>query len=99
MTTAMTDDKNNDNNADNNSAFDDKICYKNNKNTMTAMTMISMKMMSTKNDANNQNDNRDDSINIHCFLCSIFFTLYDAYSHSYKRVCLSVIPSASLSMI
>ena len=52
----MTDDKNNDNNADNNSAFDDKICYKTNKNTMTAMTMISMKMMSTKNDDNNQNE-------------------------------------------
>ena len=76
MTTAMTDDKNNDNNADNNSAFDDKICYKNNEKTMTAMTMISMKMMSTKNDANNQNDNRDDSINIHCFLCSIFFHVF-----------------------
>ena len=68
-------DDSNDNNADNNSAFDDKICHKN-KNTMTAMTMISMKMMSTKNDANNQNDNRDDSINIHCFLCSIFFHVF-----------------------
>ena len=103
ITTAMTDDKNNDNNADNNSAFDDKICYKNNKNTMTAMTIISMKMMSTKKmttiKMTTETTASTSTVSFALFFSTFSFTLYDAYSHSYKRVCLSVIPSASLSMI